>query len=106
MGANLVKGTWCGKSSNFKVMVWKLGSKLNIYLPIQFFKLNTYIEIDYDFVRERVAQKLLLIDFVSSGDQAADGFTKALTVWKLEIFKHNLNLDGYDWGGLLERGLW
>jgi len=27
-----------------------------------------------------VAQKLLLIDFVSSGDQAADGFTKALTV--------------------------
>jgi len=27
-----------------------------------------------------VAQKMLLIDFVSSGDQVADGFTKALTV--------------------------
>jgi hypothetical protein len=35
-----------------------------------------HMEVDYHFVRERVAQKLLQIDFVSSGDQVADGFTE------------------------------
>jgi hypothetical protein len=35
-----------------------------------------HIEIDYHFVRERVANKLLEITFVSTKDQLADGFTK------------------------------
>jgi hypothetical protein len=51
-----------------------------------------HIEVDYYFVRERVLQKLLEIDFVSSQDQVADGFTKALSVRLLENFKVNLNL--------------
>jgi hypothetical protein len=51
-----------------------------------------HIEVDYHFVRERVARKLLDIDYVPTGYQIADGFTKALTVKKLEIFKYNLNL--------------
>jgi histone deacetylase 1/2 len=38
-----------------------------------------HIEVDYYFVRERVAQKLLDIRFISSGDQVADGFTKSLS---------------------------
>jgi hypothetical protein len=37
-------------------------------------------------------RKLLIIDFVSSKDQVADGFTKALSVRLLENFKNNLNL--------------
>jgi hypothetical protein len=37
-------------------------------------------------------RKLLIIDFVSSKDQVADGFTKALSVRLLENFKYNLNL--------------
>jgi hypothetical protein len=52
-----------------------------------------HIEVDYHFVRERVAQKLLEIEFVSSGDQIADGFTKALSVRLLENFKANLHLE-------------
>jgi hypothetical protein len=36
--------------------------------------------VDYHFVRERVFHKLLIIDFVSSKDQVADEFTKALSV--------------------------
>ena len=36
--------------------------------------------------------KLLEIDFVSSRDQVADGFTKALSVRLVENFKANLNL--------------
>jgi hypothetical protein len=51
-----------------------------------------HIEVYYHFVRERVSRKLLEVDFVSSKDQVGDGFTKPLPVWKLEYFKHNLNL--------------
>jgi histone deacetylase 1/2 len=39
------------------------------------FARTKHIEVDYHFVRERVAQKLLDIRFISSGDQVADGFT-------------------------------
>jgi histone deacetylase 1/2 len=52
-----------------------------------------HIEVDYHFVRERVAQKLLNIRFISSGDQVADGFTKSLSTRQLEVFRRNLNLD-------------
>jgi histone deacetylase 1/2 len=52
-----------------------------------------HIEVDYHFVRERVAQKLLDIRFIPSGDQVADGFTKSLSERQLVIFCHNLNLD-------------
>ena len=52
-----------------------------------------HIEVDYQFVTERVARKLLDIIFIPTGDQVADGFTKPLTVRQLEAFKHNLNLD-------------
>jgi histone deacetylase 1/2 len=51
-----------------------------------------HIEVDYHFVRERVSNKLLRIDFIPTGDQVAYVFTKALTVRQLENFKHNLNL--------------
>jgi hypothetical protein len=49
--------------------------------------------VDFHFVRERVLNNLLQIDFVPTGDQVADGFTKALAVRQLENFKHNLNLE-------------
>jgi hypothetical protein len=51
-----------------------------------------HIEIDYHFVRERVAQKLLHVRLIGTGDQIVDGFTKPLTVRKLEELKSNLNL--------------
>jgi hypothetical protein len=51
-----------------------------------------HIEIYFHFVRERVANQKLAIRFISSKDQIADGFTKALPVKKLDEFKLNLNL--------------
>jgi hypothetical protein len=54
-----------------------------------------HIEIDYHFVRERVARRLLKISFVSTNDQVADGFTKPLTAQKLEVFRRNLNLEQF-----------
>jgi hypothetical protein len=51
-----------------------------------------HIEIYFNFVWERVAQKLLEIRFINFGDQVADGFTKPLSVAKLNHFRYNLNL--------------
>jgi histone deacetylase 1/2 len=68
-----------------------LGSK---YLSANsvFHARTKHIEIDFYFVRERVAQKLLDIRFINSGDPVADGFTKALPRVNLRQFKDNLNL--------------
>ena len=51
-----------------------------------------HIEIDFHFVRERVAKKQLQVRFIPSKDQLADGFTKSLPTQQFEDFKHNLNL--------------
>jgi histone deacetylase 1/2 len=51
-----------------------------------------HIEINFHFVRERVAQKLLDIQFIPSGDQLANGFTKPLCTAKMKDFRVNLNL--------------
>jgi hypothetical protein len=51
-----------------------------------------HIEIDHHFVRERVADRLLDIRFISTKDQVADGFTKVLAVNDLAKFRRNLNL--------------
>ena len=51
-----------------------------------------HIEIDFHFVRERVVNKQLQVRLVSTHDQLADGFTKALPVKKFEDFICNLNL--------------
>ncbi len=68
-----------------------LGAKYLSANPV-FHARTKHIEVDYHFVRERVSRKLLEIDFVPTGDQVADGFTKALSVRQLENFKYNLNL--------------
>jgi hypothetical protein len=52
-----------------------------------------HIEVDYHFVCERVANKLLEIRFISSGDQVVDGLTKPLSVRKMQAFVYNLNLE-------------
>jgi histone deacetylase 1/2 len=51
-----------------------------------------HIKMDFHFVRERVAGRQLQIQFISTNDQVAYGFTKALGTQKYEEFKNNLNL--------------
>jgi hypothetical protein len=51
-----------------------------------------HVEIDFHFVRERVARKLLDIKFISSQDEVADIFTKSLAERQFKLCKDNLNL--------------
>jgi histone deacetylase 1/2 len=53
-----------------------------------------HIEVDFHFVRERVARKLLQIRFISSKDQLADIFTKPLPLPLFQSCRRNLNLHG------------
>jgi histone deacetylase 1/2 len=68
-----------------------LGAKYLSYNPVLHAR-TKHIEIDFHFIRERVAKKLLEIRFISSNDQVADGFTKPLPRVKLREFRNNLNL--------------
>jgi hypothetical protein len=51
-----------------------------------------HIEIDFHFVREKVARRQLEIRFVSTKDQIADGFTMALGTRMFKKFRSNLKL--------------
>jgi hypothetical protein len=44
-----------------------------------FYARTKHIEVDYHFVHERVAKKQLDIQFISTQDQIADGFTKTMS---------------------------
>lgn len=52
-----------------------------------------HIEVDFHFVREKVALKMLDIRFISSKDQIADIFTKPLPTRHFNKICYNLNLD-------------
>jgi hypothetical protein len=51
-----------------------------------------HVEIYFHFVRERVAREFLEVRIISTKDQVADDFTKALTMQMLVSFRDNLNL--------------
>jgi hypothetical protein len=51
-----------------------------------------HIEVDYHFVRDQVVKHLLEVRFISTHDQIADGFTKAISQQWLQEFRRNLNL--------------
>jgi hypothetical protein len=82
-------GILCPKQA--KLWCDNLGAKYLASNPL-FHGRVKHVEIDYHFVRERVARGLLQIDYVPTGDQIADGFMKKLPVRSYEEFKYNLNL--------------
>jgi hypothetical protein len=60
-----------------------------------------YIEIDYHFIREKVASKSLLVKFICSNDQLADILTKGLPVVRLQFLRSKLTVvPGFACGGI------
>jgi hypothetical protein len=62
-----------------------MGAKYLASNPV-FHRRMKHVEVDYHFIRDRVVKKLLDVRFISSNDQVADGFTKALPQEKLLKF--------------------
>ena len=83
-----------GISSPRMAKLWcdNMGAKYLSANPV-FHARTKHIEVDYHFVRERVAKRLLDIEHVSTRDQIADRFTKPIAARQLEIFKGYLNLE-------------
>jgi hypothetical protein len=52
-----------------------------------------HIKVDYHFVRDQVLQLKLDVQFISTHDQLADGFTKVLPQQQFHKFCNNLNLN-------------
>lgn len=50
------------------------------------------MDIDYHFIRDRVAAKALWLSFCSLKDQIADGFTKLICTNKFHLFRMSLNV--------------
>jgi hypothetical protein len=51
-----------------------------------------HIELDYHFVREKVTNRQLLVQFICSADQTADIFTKGLAKARFSILRDKLHV--------------
>lgn len=56
-----------------------------------------HMEVDFHFIRDRVAAKSLIVKFISSKDQIADVFTKPLVSDKFFHFRSSLNVLDTPW---------
>jgi hypothetical protein len=83
-----------GISHPWAACLWcdNIGAKYLLANPVFHSHTKHNIEIDYHFVREQVVAKLLDIRFISTTDQIANGFTKALPEKQTMKFRNNVNL--------------
>jgi histone deacetylase 1/2 len=52
-----------------------------------------HVEVDYHFIRDRVAKKEIQIRFIPSQDQLADVFTKLLFDASFTAFRYKFRVD-------------
>jgi hypothetical protein len=82
-----------GVSQHHPLVLWcdNIGATFLSSNPV-FHAQTKHMEIDFHFVRKRVAQKLLQIKFISLKDQLANIFTKPLPLPLFEVCRRNLNI--------------
>jgi len=75
-------------------IIWcdNLGATYSSANPV-FHARTKHVEVDYHFVRDRVAKKEIQIRFISSQDQLADVFTKPLPTSSFTAFCFKLRVD-------------
>jgi hypothetical protein len=61
---------------------------------LRFYGRTKHIEVNFHFVRERVANKELQIRFLSTKDQLADGLTRPLSQTLFRNYRFYLNMTG------------
>ncbi|KAE8719380.1 hypothetical protein F3Y22_tig00109971pilonHSYRG00141 [Hibiscus syriacus] len=58
---------------------------------------SKHVELDVHFVREKVALKQVLINYVPGSHHVAYGFTKPLAAARFEVFKARVNVQSFLW---------
>jgi hypothetical protein len=69
-----------------------LGATFPSVKPV-FHARTKHVEVDYHFVRDRVAKKKIQVRFISSKDQLADVLTKPLSSTLFAYFRSKLRVE-------------
>jgi histone deacetylase 1/2 len=64
-----------------------------LFANLIFHARTKHVEVDYHFVRDRVAKKKIQICFIPSQDQLIDVFTKPLSAASFTAFRFKLRVD-------------
>ncbi|KAJ3698372.1 hypothetical protein LUZ61_002077 [Rhynchospora tenuis] len=82
-----------GHKPNHLPALWcdNLGATFLAANPV-FHARTKHIELDYHFVREKLAAKQLTVNFICSADQIGDIFTKSLAKQRFDTLKDKLSL--------------
>jgi hypothetical protein len=91
MALGFVSGTWCVSLISPILFCDNIGATYLSFDPAFHARIK-HIEIDYHFVRDRVASKTLMVKYLSNKDQIVDIFTKPLVSYRFQQLKSNLNV--------------
>lgn len=67
-------------------------SAIKIVKNPEFHKRTKHIDVRFHFIREKYERKEFVLEYVSSNEQLADVFTKALARNKFEFFRNKMNI--------------
>lgn len=71
-------------------------SAISIIKNINFHKRCKHIEVKYHFIKEKYHQKVIVLKYVSTGNQYADILTKALSKDKFQFLRNKLGMCSYN----------